>query len=488
MNMAPQRSELRLARADFLSGALPLAGALVDRADIPVTNKANGDILAHVPRLTRAEVAAAIAAAHDAMPAWAARTAKERSQILRRWFDAIMAHQEDLANLMTAEQGKPLSESRAEIAYAASFIEWFAEEGKRAYGDVIPSPTPGRRILVLKQPIGVTAAITPWNFPAAMITRKAGPALAAGCPMLVKPATATPLSAIALARLAHEAGLDPRLLAIVTGPAADIAAEFTENPVIRKISFTGSTEIGRDLMARASRHIQKLSLELGGNAPFLVFDDADLDAAVDGAIACKFRNAGQTCVCANRIYVADSIHDAFVEKLAARVAALTVGPGLEPGTDIGPMIDEAAVLKVEEHLADALAHGASLATGGARHPLGGTFFTPTLVIGITPAMKVAHEETFGPLAPIFRFKSEEEAIQAANATEYGLAAYLYARDAGRIFRVAEALEYGIVGINTGIISNEVAPFGGWKESGLGREGSRYGLDEYLELKYLNLAL
>ncbi len=486
MNMVPPAAALPLARADLLSGALPGLG--IDRADIPVTNKASGDILAYVPRLTRAEVAAAIAAAREAMPAWAAKTAKERSQVLRRWFDAVMAHQEDLAILMTAEQGKPLSESRAEIAYAASFIEWFAEEGKRAYGDVIPSPTPGRRILVLKQPIGVTAAITPWNFPAAMITRKAGPALAAGCPMLVKPATATPLSAIALARLAHEAGLDPRLLAIVTGPAADIAAEFTENPTIRKISFTGSTEIGRDLMARASRHIQKLSLELGGNAPFLVFDDADLDAAVEGAIACKFRNAGQTCVCANRIYVQSSVHDAFVERLAARVAALNVGPGLAPGTDVGPMIDEAAVQKVEEHLADALAHGATLAAGGARHMLGGTFFAPTLVTGVTAAMKVAHEETFGPLAPIFRFDTEEEAILAANATEYGLAAYLYARDAGRIFRVAESLEYGIVGINTGIISNEVAPFGGWKESGLGREGSRYGLDEYLELKYLNLAL
>ena len=479
---------LPLARADLLSGALPMPGGPVRRADIPVTDKASGRILAHVPHLSRAEVAAAVAAARDAMPAWAAKTAKERSQVLRRWFDAVMAHQEDLAVLMTAEQGKPLSESRAEIAYAASFIEWFAEEGKRAYGDVIPSPTPGRRILVLKQPIGVTAAITPWNFPAAMITRKAAPALAAGCAMLVKPATATPLSAIALARLAHEAGLDPRLLVVVTGKASDIAAEFTENPTIRKISFTGSTEIGRDLMARASRHIQKLSLELGGNAPFIVFDDADLDAAVEGAIACKFRNAGQTCVCANRIYVQSGVHDAFVERLAARVRALAVGPGLAPGSEVGPMIDAAAVAKVEEHLADALAHGATLRAGGARHPLGGTFFAPTLVTGVTSAMKVAHEETFGPLAPIFRFDTEEEAIHFANATEYGLAAYLYARDAGRIFRVAERLEYGIVGINTGIISNEVAPFGGWKESGVGREGSRYGLDEYLELKYLNLAL
>ncbi len=472
----------------LFDGTLPVGGVPVARAEIPVTNPATGDLLAHVPSLTRAEVAGAIAAAAEAMPAWAAKTAKERSAVLRRWFDGVMAEQDALARLMTAEQGKPLAEARAEIAYAASFIEWFAEEGKRAYGDIIPTPTPGRRILVLKQPVGVTAAITPWNFPAAMITRKAAPALAAGCPMVVKPATATPLTAIALARLAHAAGLDPRLLSIVTGPAAEIAEEFTANATVRKLSFTGSTETGRRLMAMAARHVQKLSLELGGNAPFIVFDDADLDAAVEGAIASKFRNAGQTCVCANRIYVADAVHDAFVAKLAARVAALRVGPGDAEGTEIGPLIDMAAVEKVEEHVADALAHGARLAAGGSRHPLGGTFFAPTLVTGVTPAMKVATEETFGPLAPVFRFGTEAEVIAAANATEYGLAAYFYARDLARVWRVAEALEYGIVGINTGIISNEVAPFGGVKESGLGREGSRYGLDEYLELKYLNIAL
>lgn len=469
-------------------GALPVGGATVARAEIPVTNPATGEVLAHVPRLTRAEVAGAIAAAAEAMPAWAAKTAKERSAVLRRWFEAVMAEQEPLARLMTAEQGKPLAEARTEIAYAASFIEWFAEEGKRAYGDIIPTPTPGRRILVLKQPVGVTAAITPWNFPAAMITRKAAPALAAGCPMVVKPATSTPLTAIALARLAHEAGLDPRLLSVVTGPAAEIAEEFTANATVRKLSFTGSTETGKRLMAMAARHVQKLSLELGGNAPFIVFDDADLDAAVEGAIASKFRNAGQTCVCANRIYAQADIHDAFVEKLAARVEALRVGPGDAEGTEIGPLIDMAAVEKVEEHLADALAHGARLAAGGSRHPLGGTFFQPTLVTGVTGAMKVATEETFGPLAPVFRFETVDEVIEAANATEYGLAAYFYARDLGRVWKVAEALEYGIVGVNTGIISNEVAPFGGVKESGLGREGSRYGLDEYLELKYVNIAV
>jgi succinate-semialdehyde dehydrogenase/glutarate-semialdehyde dehydrogenase len=389
---------------------------------------------------------------------------------------------------MTAEQGKPLAESMTEIAYAASFIEWFAEEGKRAYGDIIPTPTPGRRILVLKQPVGVCAAITPWNFPAAMITRKAGPALAAGCAMVVKPATATPLSAIALAILAFEAGLPPALLSVVTGPAGAIADELTGNPTVRKLSFTGSTEIGRSLMAKASRHIQKLSLELGGNAPFIVFADADLDAAVEGAIASKFRNAGQTCVCANRLYVEDGIHDAFVARLAARVSALKVGDGAAEGTEIGPLIDLAAVEKVEEHVADALAHGATLAVGGRRHPLGGTFFEPTLVTGVTPAMKVAKEETFGPFAPIFRFSGVEEVVAAANHTRFGLAAYFYARDLGKVWKVAEALEYGIVGVNTGIISNEVAPFGGVKESGIGREGSRYGLDEYLELKYINIAL
>jgi succinate-semialdehyde dehydrogenase/glutarate-semialdehyde dehydrogenase len=459
-----------------------------DAGGIAVTNPATGAILAHVPRLGAAEVREAVAAAAAAMPAWAGETAKARSLLLRRWYDLILANQRDLAAIMTAEQGKPLAESMTEIAYAASFIEWFAEEGKRAYGDIIPTPTPGRRILVLKQPVGVCAAITPWNFPAAMITRKAGPALAAGCAMVVKPATATPLSAIALAILAFEAGLPPALLSVVTGPAGAIADELTGNPTVRKLSFTGSTEIGRSLMAKASRHIQKLSLELGGNAPFIVFADADLDAAVEGAIASKFRNAGQTCVCANRLYVEDGIHDAFVARLAARVSALKVGDGAAEGTEIGPLIDLAAVEKVEEHVADALAHGATLAVGGRRHPLGGTFFEPTLVTGVTPAMKVAKEETFGPFAPIFRFSGVEEVVAAANHTRFGLAAYFYARDLGKVWKVAEALEYGIVGVNTGIISNEVAPFGGVKESGIGREGSRYGLDEYLELKYINIAL
>jgi succinate-semialdehyde dehydrogenase/glutarate-semialdehyde dehydrogenase len=479
-----------LDRPDLLRGAALVGNRWIDgtAGDIAVTNPATGETLAHVPRLERADIAEAIAAGAAAMPGWAAQTAKARSQVLRRWFDLVMANQRDLAVIMTAEQGKPLPESMTEIAYAASFIEWFAEEGKRAYGDVIPTPTPGRRILVLKQPIGVCAAITPWNFPAAMITRKAGPALAAGCAMVVKPASATPLSAVALAILAQEAGLPPALLSVVTGPAGAIADEFTQNPTVRKISFTGSTEIGEALMAKASRHIQKLSLELGGNAPFIVFDDADLDAAVEGAIASKFRNAGQTCVCANRIYVQEGVHDAFVARLAARVSALRVGDGAAEGTEIGPLIDMAAVEKVEEHLADALANGAKLVAGGRRHALGGTFFEPTLVTGVLPDMKVAREETFGPFAPVFRFGNEDEVVARANDTRFGLAAYFYARDLGRVWRVAEQLEYGIVGINTGIISNEVAPFGGVKESGLGREGSKYGLDEYLELKYLNIAL
>jgi len=481
---------LTLARPELLRGAALVGGRWID-ADprgIAVTNPATGETLAHVPRLSRAEVAEAISAAAAAMPAWAAKTAKERSQVLRRWFDLVMANQRDLAALMTAEQGKPVLESMTEIAYASSFIEWFAEEGKRAYGDIIPTPTPGRRILVLKQPVGVCAAITPWNFPAAMITRKAAPALAAGCAMVVKPASATPLSAVALAILAQEAGLPPALLSVVTGPAGAIAEEFTENPAIRKISFTGSTEIGAALMSRASRHIQKLSLELGGNAPFIVFDDADLDAAVEGALLSKFRNAGQTCVCANRIYVQEGVHDAFVARLSARVAALKVGDGAAEGTAIGPLTDMAAVAKVEEHLADALEKGARLLVGGRRHALGGTFFEPTLVSGVGPDMLVAREETFGPFAPVFRFADVDEVVAQANDTRFGLAAYFYARDIGRVWQVAERLEYGIVGVNTGIISNEVAPFGGVKESGLGREGSKYGLDEYLELKYISLAL
>jgi succinate-semialdehyde dehydrogenase/glutarate-semialdehyde dehydrogenase len=420
------------------------------------------------------------------MPAWSALTAKARSVVLRRWFDLMMANQEDLARIMTAEQGKPLGESRGEIAYAASFIEWFAEEGKRAYGDVIPPHQADRRILVLKQPIGVAAAITPWNFPAAMITRKAGPALAAGCGIVVKPASSTPLTAVALAVLAEEAGLPGGLLSVITGKASELAAEFTSNPAVRKLSFTGSTETGKELYAAAAQNVQKISLELGGNAPFIVLDDADLDAAVEGAIASKFRNAGQTCVCANRIYAQAGVHDAFVEKLAARVKALKIGNGADAGTDIGPMIDMAAVEKTEEHVADAIAKGATLITGGERK--GGTFLSPALLTGVTADMAVATEETFGPLAPVFRFDTDAEVIAAANATRFGLAAYFYGQNLGRVFRLAEALEYGMVGINTGIISTEVAPFGGVKESGIGREGSRYGLDEYLETKYLCIGI
>lgn len=481
---------LNLARPELLRGANPIAGTWIEPGvdAIAVTNPATGATLAHVPRLGRAEADAAIAAAAEAMPAWAASTAKARAAVLRRWFDLIMRNQADLAAIMTAEQGKPLGESMGEIAYAASFIEWFAEEGKRAYGDVVPPHAADRRILVLKQPIGVAAAITPWNFPAAMITRKAGPALAAGCPMVVKPATATPLSAIALAILAYEAGLPMPLLSVITGPAAEIADAFTRNPTVRKLSFTGSTEIGKKLYAAAARHVQKISLELGGNAPFIVLDDADLDAAVEGCIASKFRNAGQTCVCANRIYVQDGVHDAFVERLAERVRALRVGDGAAEGTDIGPMIDDAAVAKTREHIADAMAKGAGLVVGGSPHPLGGTFFQPTLLTGVTAGMTVAREETFGPVAPVFRFVDDAEVTAAANDTEFGLAAYFYGRDIGRIFRLAEALEYGMVGINTGIISTEVAPFGGVKESGIGREGSRYGLDEYMETKYLCIGL
>jgi succinate-semialdehyde dehydrogenase/glutarate-semialdehyde dehydrogenase len=479
---------LSLARPELLRGANLIAGRWVegDPSGIAVTNPATGETIAHVPRLGRGEAAESIAAAAAAMPAWTALTAKARSVVLRRWFEAVMANQEDLAKIMTAEQGKPLGESRGEIAYAASFIEWFAEEGKRAYGDVIPPHQPDRRILVLKQPVGVAAAITPWNFPAAMITRKAGPALAAGCGIVVKPASSTPLTAVALAVLAEEAGLPAGLLSVITGKASELAAEFTSNPTVRKLSFTGSTETGKELYAAAAQNVQKISLELGGNAPFIVLDDADLDAAVEGAIASKFRNAGQTCVCANRIYAQAGIHDAFVERLSARVKALKLGNGAEAGTDIGPMIDMAAVEKTEEHIADAVAKGATLVTGGERK--GGTFLTPALLTGVTADMAVATEETFGPLAPVFRFETDAEVIAAANATRFGLAAYFYGQNLGRVFRLAEALEYGMVGINTGILSTEVAPFGGVKESGIGREGSKYGLDEYLETKSLCIGI
>ena len=453
---------------------------------VAVTDPATGEQLGTVPNMGADETRRAIEAANAALPGWRAKTAKERANILRKWFDLMMANQEDLARLMTAEQGKPLAESRGEIAYAASFIEWFAEEGKRIYGDTIPPHGADKRIIVLKEPIGVCAAITPWNFPAAMITRKAGPALAAGCTMVLKPATATPYSALALAELAERAGIPKGVFSVVTGSASAIGGEMTSNDIVRKITFTGSTEIGIVLLKQAAESVKKCSMELGGNAPFIVFDDADLDAAVKGAIASKYRNAGQTCVCANRILVQDKVYDAFAGKLADAVAALKVGNGFEQGTVIGPLIDGKAVEKVEQHIADAVAKGAKITLGGKRHALGGSFFEPTIITGVTPDMAVAREETFGPLAPLFRFKTDAEAVKLANATEFGLAAYFYSRDIGRIFRIAEAQEYGIVGINEGIISTEVAPFGGVKQSGLGREGSKYGIEDYLEVKYLCL--
>ncbi|HEV2678401.1 MAG TPA: NADP-dependent succinate-semialdehyde dehydrogenase [Aliidongia sp.] len=453
---------------------------------IAVTDPATGKQLGTVPNMGADETRRAIEAANVALPGWRAKTAKERANILRKWFELMMANQEDLARLMTAEQGKPLAESRGEIVYAASFIEWFAEEGKRIYGDTIPAHAADKRIIVLKEPIGVCAAITPWNFPAAMITRKAGPALAAGCTMVLKPATATPYSALALAELAERAGIPKGVFSVVTGSASAIGGEMTSNDIVRKITFTGSTEIGIVLLKQAAESVKKCSMELGGNAPFIVFDDADLDAAVKGAIASKYRNAGQTCVCANRILVQDKVYDAFAGKLADAVAALKVGNGFDQGTVIGPLIDGKAVEKVEQHIADAVAKGAKITLGGKRHSLGGSFFEPTIITGVTSDMAVAREETFGPLAPLFRFKTDAEAIELANDTEFGLAAYFYSRDIGRIFRVAEALEYGIVGINEGIISTEVAPFGGVKQSGLGREGSKYGIEDYLEVKYLCL--
>jgi succinate-semialdehyde dehydrogenase/glutarate-semialdehyde dehydrogenase len=457
-------------------------------ATIDVTNPATGERLGTVPDCGVAETRRAIEAASAAWPAWRAKTAKERATVLRRWFDLMMANQEELARLLTMEQGKSLTESRGEIAYGASFIEWFAEEGKRLYGDVIPQHMTDKRILVLRQPIGVACAITPWNFPNAMITRKAGPALAAGCPMVLKPASQTPYSALALAALAEEAGVPKGVFSVVTGSASKIGGEMTTNPVVRKLSFTGSTEVGRLLMRQSADTIKKLSLELGGNAPFIVFDDADIDAAVAGAMASKYRNSGQTCVCTNRIYAQAGIYDAFVEKLAAAAANLRVGSGLDAGTEQGPLIDENAVKKTEEHVADALAKGGRLLTGGKRHALGGTFFEPTVIADATQAMAVAHEETFGPLAPVIRFASDDEAIAMANDTEFGLAAYFYARDLSRVWRVAEAIEAGMVAVNSGILSTEVAPFGGVKQSGLGREGSRYGIEDYVEMKYLLLTV
>lgn len=453
-----------------------------------VRNPANGETLAEVPLMTDDETRQAIAAAHAALPAWRALPGKARAAILRRWFDLLLQNQDDLAQIMTAEQGKPLAEARGEITYAASFIEWFAEEGKRTYGDTVPHPQAGLRIVVLKQAVGVVAAITPWNFPAAMITRKVAPALAAGCTLVLKPASQTPLTALALLTLAERAGVPAGVLNVVTGPAAAIGAELCRNPDVRKLSFTGSTVVGRRLMADCAPTIKKLSLELGGNAPFIVFDDADLDAAVQGALQSKFRNAGQTCVCANRILVHDAVYDDFARRLTQAAAQLQVGDGRLPETQIGPLIDAAAVAKVEQHIADALAGGAQLLLGGQRHALGGHFFSPTILSGATADMQLAHEETFGPLAALFRFHDEAEAIALANASEFGLAAYFYSQNLARVWRVAEALECGMVGINTGLISNEAAPFGGVKQSGLGREGSHYGIDEYLELKYLCLAV
>jgi succinate-semialdehyde dehydrogenase/glutarate-semialdehyde dehydrogenase len=453
---------------------------------VAVTNPATGDTIGHVPVCGTAETERAIAAADVAQRAWRTVSAKERSAILRKLNDLMLAHADDLALLMTSEQGKPLVEAKGEIVYAASFIEWFAEEARRTYGDIIPAPSGDRRLLALKQPVGTTAAITPWNFPTAMLTRKAGPALAAGCSMVVKPATQTPFSALAFAELADRAGVPKGLLSVLTGSASEIGGEMTRNPLVRKLSFTGSTEVGRTLMRQSADTIKKLSLELGGNAPFIVFDDADLDAAVEGAMISKYRNTGQTCVCANRIYVQRPVLKAFTDKLVAKVKAMKVGNGVEPGVTAGPLIDKKALAKIEEHIADARAKGAEVLVGGQAHALGGLFFQPTVVSGATADMLVAREETFGPLAPLFAFDSEEEVIAQANDTEFGLAAYFYSRDIARVMRMAERLESGMVGVNTGLISTAEAPFGGVKQSGLGREGSRYGLDEYMEIKYVCL--
>ncbi|MCC4118477.1 NAD-dependent succinate-semialdehyde dehydrogenase [Aromatoleum toluclasticum] len=455
------------------------SGAVFD-----VVNPSTGERLGSVPRLSASETGRAVQAAATAWPAWRAKTAKERAALLRKWYDLILVHQEDLATILTLEQGKPLAEARGEILYGASFIEWFAEEGKRIYGDTIPEPTRGRRIVVLKEPIGVVAAITPWNFPNAMITRKVAPALAAGCTVVLKSASQTPFSALALAALSERAGLPKGVFNVVTGSAGAIAGELTANPIVRKLSFTGSTVVGKTLMAQCAGTLKKLSLELGGNAPFIVFSDADLDAAVAGALASKFRNSGQTCVCTNRLLVQDDVHDEFARRLVHAVSQLTVADGFEEGAQQGPLIDMAAVENVEALIADARAKGARLLLGGSRHARAGSFFEPTVLADVTAEMKIAHEEAFGPIAPLFRFKTEAEAIRMANDTDFGLASYVYTRDNGRVWRVSEALEYGMVGVNEGIISTEVAPFGGVKQSGLGREGSRYGIDDYLEMKYV----
>jgi len=478
---------MNLADTSLLRQQCYIDGAWIDADDggtLEVTNPANGHKLGTVPKMGAGETARAIAAANAAWPAWRAKTAKERAGILRRWFELMLENQEDLAALMTAEQGKPLAESRGEVAYGGSFVEWFAEEAKRVYGDTIPQHQSDKRIVVTKEPVGVCAFITPWNFPNAMITRKAGPALAAGCTVVCKPASATPYSALALAELGERAGIPTGVFNVITGSASGIGGEMTSNKTVRKLSFTGSTEIGKVLMAQCAQSVKKVSLELGGNAPFIVFNDADIDAAVDGAIASKYRNTGQTCVCANRLLVQDDVYEEFSAKLAQAVSGLKVGNGMDDGVAQGPLIDMAAVEKVEEHITDATSKGARVVVGGSRHDLGGTFFQPTVLADVTTDMKVAREETFGPVAPLFRFKTDDEAVAMANDTEFGLASYFYARDIGRIWRVSEGLEYGMVGINTGIISTEVAPFGGMKESGIGREGSKYGLDEFVEVKYL----
>jgi len=481
-SIAEQVKDARLFReACYLNGEWVKAKS---GGAISVDNPATGEIIGTVPKLGAAETREAIEAAEKAFRAWSKKTGKERAAVLRKWFDLMIENQEDLAKLMTLEQGKPLNESRGEVVYAASFLEWFGEEAKRIYGDTIPGHQADKRIVVIKQPIGVVACITPWNFPLAMITRKAGPAIAAGCSVVLKPAAQTPFSALALAELAERAGVPKGVFNVLTGPAKEIGGELTSNPIVKKLSFTGSTEIGKVLMAQCAGTVKKLSLELGGNAPFIVFEDADLDAAVEGAVSSKYRNTGQTCVCTNRLLVQESVYDAFAEKLAAAVKKLRPAFGLDAGATQGPLIDDAAVVKVESHIRDAKEKGAKVLVGGHRHTLGGRFFEPTILTDVTPAMAVAREETFGPVAPLFRFKNDAEAVALANDTEFGLAAYFYGRDIARVWRVAEALEYGIVGINTGIISTEVAPFGGVKESGLGREGSKYGIDDYVEIKYL----
>ncbi|CDO37411.1 MULTISPECIES: NAD-dependent succinate-semialdehyde dehydrogenase [Novosphingobium] len=480
-----------MAYTDFLKQQCYIDGKWCDAdsgATFEVTDPGSGKVLGTVPKMGKDETARAIDAAEAALPGWRAKTAGERAKLLRKLYELMMEHQDDLGELLSREQGKPFAEGKGEIAYGAGFIEWFGEEGKRAYGDVIPSHAADRRIVVIKQGVGVVGAITPWNFPNAMITRKLGPALAAGCTIVIKPASATPYSALAIAALCEMAGIPAGVVNVVTGSAGQIGSELTSNPKVAKITFTGSTEIGRDLLRESAETIKKCSMELGGNAPFLVFDDADVDAAIDGAMISKFRNGGQTCVCTNRFYVQDGVYDEFVEKLAKRVSTMKVGYGMDSGTDIGPMIDEKAVEKVEEHLEDAKAGGATVLAGGQRNALGGTFFNPTVIAGVKPDMKIAREETFGPLAGVIRFKDEADAIAMANDTEFGLASYFYARDLSRVWRVAEALEAGMVGINTGLISTEVAPFGGVKQSGLGREGSHYGLDDFMEVKYLCMGI